>query len=160
MQRDIIQLWPGKEAVQKALGEIEGVTLDDDSAPCRQRFEVTGDEVMEQVREKAVVLGCHINMRRENAYDLLPYGIDKGTTLGRYIVEKNINPNSVLAIVEANGDQCLFGRGWRGATFAHAPQHLRDFSDRFHNAMALKESGPKGVLEAIKTHMWIERSQD
>lgn len=159
LQRDIIQLWPGKESVQKALSEIEGVELIEDSAPCRQGFSVTGEEALEKVEERAKDLGCHTDLRGENEFNLLPFGIEKGSTLGRYVVEKNINPNSVLAIGESVGDERLFGRGWRGAAFAHAPESLRDHAARFHNAFPLKESGPKGVLEAIRGHAWIDRSQ-
>jgi hydroxymethylpyrimidine pyrophosphatase-like HAD family hydrolase len=156
LQRSIIQLWPGKEAVTKALGELDGVSLKSDDAPCRQGIRVESDESLEAVRSKIDEMGCHLEARGEAEWDVLPYGVDKGSTLGRWIVETNISPNSLLAIGEAEGDMCLFGRGWRGAVFAHAPEHLREEANRFHNVYILDEDGPKAVLQALRKHGWLE----
>jgi glucosylglycerol-phosphate synthase len=160
LQRDIIQLWPGKDSVQEAISSVEGVELIDDNAPCRQGFKASSEEQVDQVAEKAHGLGCHVQPRGEEEYNLLPFGIEKGTTLGRYLVEKNINPDNVIIIAERTGDECMFGRGWKGAAFAHAPETLRTHAARFHNAYALEEDGPKGVLQALRMHGWIERPQD
>jgi hydroxymethylpyrimidine pyrophosphatase-like HAD family hydrolase len=159
LQRDIIQLWPGKESVREALSSVEGVELLDDNAPCRQGFKASSEEALAQVREKATGLGCHVQPRGEGEYNLLPFGIEKGTTLGRYLVQKNINPDSVVIVAEDTGDECLFGRGWRGAAFAHAPESLREHAKRFHNAFALESDGPAAVVQALRSHGWIERPE-
>ncbi len=159
LQRDIIQLWPGKDAAQKTLSSVEGVELIDDNAHCRQGFKASTQEAVDEVAEKAKEIGCHVQPRGEGEYNLLPFGIEKGTTLGRYLVEKNIHPDNVLIIAEQTGDECMFGRGWKGAAFAHAPESLRAHASRFHNAFALEEDGPKGVLQALRMHGWIERSE-
>lgn len=156
LQRNIIQLWPGKEAVQKLIASIDGLSAVEDSAACRQGVKVEGEEALEALRAKVDELGCHIDRRGEGEWNILPYGVDKGTTLGRFVVEKNLAPNSVLAIAESTGDDCLFGRGWRGAVFAHADQDLKEFGDRFHNVTVLKSSGAAGVLEALRSHGWLE----
>lgn len=156
LQRNIIQLWPGKDTVQKLVDSIDGVSALEDSAPCRQGVKVEGDEAMEALRQKVDELGCHMERRGEGEWNILPYGVDKGTTLGRFIVEKNLAPNSVLAIAESVGDDCLFGRGWRGAVFSHAGEDLKEFGDRFHNVTVLKSSGAAGVLEALRSHGWLE----
>ena len=156
LQRNIIQLWPGKEAVQKALNEIEGVSILSDDAQCRQAFKAEGEEAIEQVRAKVDSLGCSFEPRGENEYYVMPYGVEKGSTLGRYLVESNIAPTSVLAFGETEGDQCLFGRGWRGAIFSHAPQSLKDTAGRFHNVHVLEESGAIAVLQALRSHGWLE----
>ena len=156
IQRNIIQLWPGKEAVAKAIAEVDGVTAIDDEAPCRQGVKVEGDEALEALRVKADSLGCHLDRRGEGEWNILPFGVDKGTTLGRYVVEQNLAPNAVLAIAEHTGDDCLFGRGWRGGVFAHADSELKEFGDRFHNVTVLEKSGAAGVLDALRSQGWLE----
>lgn len=156
IQRNIIQLWPGKATVLKHIEALDGVTEIEDPAPCRQGVKVEGDEALEALRAKADELGCHIDHRGDGEWNILPYGVDKGTTLGRYVVEQNLAPNAVLAIAEHPGDDCLFGRGWRGAVFSHAGQELKDFGDRFHNVTVLKKNGATGVLEALRTQGWLE----
>jgi hypothetical protein len=156
LQRNIIQLWPGKEAVVKLVESVDGVTALEDSAPCRQGVKVEGEEALEALRARVDELGCHLDRRGEGEWNILPYGVDKGTTLGRFVVEKNLAPNAVLAIAESVGDDCLFGRGWRGAVFSHADQGLKEFGDRFHNVTVLKNDGPAGVLEALRSHGWLE----
>jgi hydroxymethylpyrimidine pyrophosphatase-like HAD family hydrolase len=160
LQRNIIQLWPGKESVQKALGDASGVSLIDDGALCRQSVKAESEEAMQALQEKVAELGCHYAERGENEYYVLPYGVDKGTTLGRYLVEANVNPNDVLAIGEAEGDDCLFGRGWRGAAFGHAVASVKDIGNRFHNVVVLDESGAPAVLEALRQHNWLELAQN
>ena len=155
-QRNIIQLWPGKEAVQKNIDAVDGVSALADEAQCRQGVKIEGDEALETLRVKADEIGCHVDHRGEGEWNILPYGVDKGTTLGRYVVEENLAPNAVLAIAESVGDDCLFGRGWRGGVFGHADQELKDFGDRFHNVTVLESSGAAGVLEALRTQGWLE----
>ena len=156
IQRNIIQLWPGKEAVLKHIGEIDGVTAIDDEAQCRQGVKIEGDEALEALRAKADELGCHLDRRGDGEWNILPYGVDKGTTLGRYVVEENLAPNAVIAIAEHTGDDCLFGRGWRGGVFAHADEDLKEFGNRFHNVTVLEKSGAAGVLDALRVQGCLE----
>jgi hydroxymethylpyrimidine pyrophosphatase-like HAD family hydrolase len=156
IQRNIIQLWPGKEAVAKVIAELEGVTAIEDEAPCRQGVKVEGEEALEALRARADGLGCHLDRRGEGEWNILPFGVDKGTTLGRYVVDENLAPNAVLAIAEHTGDDCLFGRGWRGGVFAHADAELKEFGDRFHNVTVLEKSGAAGVLDALRSQGWLE----
>ena len=156
LQRNIIQLWPGKESVQKAIKAIAGLTLLEDGALCRESVKVEGEEALQTLQEKVQELGCHVDLKAPGEYFVLPYGVDKGTTLGRFLVEKNVNPNDVLAMGEAEGDDCLFGRGWRGAAFGHAVDSVREIGDRFHNVVVLKTSGAEAVLEALRQHNWVE----
>jgi len=156
LQRNIIQLWPGKEAVLKHLKEMDDVSAIEDEAPCRQGVKVETEEALEVLRAKADELGCHLDRRGDGEWNILPYGVDKGTTLGRFIVEENLAPNSVLAIAEHTGDDCLFGRGWRGGVFAHADEELKEFGDRFHNVTVLDKSGAAGVLDALRVQGWLE----
>jgi hypothetical protein len=156
IQRNIIQLWPGKETVLKMIESIPGVTAIADEAPCRQGVKVEGEEALETLRAKADELGCHIDRRGDGEWNILPFGVDKGTTLGRYVVEENLAPNAVLAIAEHTGDDCLFGRGWRGGVFGHADAELKEFGGRFHNVTVLQHSGAAGVLDALRSQGWLE----
>lgn len=156
IQRNIIQLWPGKATVLKHIAELDGVTEIEDAAACRQGVKVEGEEALEALRARADELGCHIDHRADGDWNILPYGVDKGTTLGRYVVEENLAPNAVLAIAEDAGDDCLFGRGWRGGVFAHADQELKEFGNRFHNVTVLQKNGATGVLEALRAQGWLE----
>jgi hypothetical protein len=156
IQRNIIQLWPGKEAVLRTIKDIPGVTPIEDEAACRQGVKVEGEEALEALRVKADSIGCHLDRRGEGEWNILPYGVDKGTTLGRYVVEENLAPNAVLAIAEHTGDDCLFGRGWRGGVFGHADQALKEFGHRFHNVTVLQKSGAAGVLDALRAQGWLE----
>lgn len=156
LQRSIIQLWPGKDAVQRTLKEIGEIELIEDEAQCRQGIRVKGDDVLEALGQRMGEIGCHFEPRGENEYNVLPYGVDKGTTLGRFLVEKNIDPENVLAFGEDVGDDCLFGRGWRGAVFGHAAAPVREMGARFHNVVVLDLDGAPGVLEALYHHGWLE----
>lgn len=156
IQRNIIQLWPGKETVMKLIEELDGVTAIEDEAPCRQGVKVEGEEPLEALRARVDDVGCQIDRRGDGEWNILPFGVDKGTTLGRYVVEENLAPNSVLAIAEHTGDDCLFGRGWRGGVFAHADTELKEFGDRFHNVTVLEQSGAAGVMDALRAQGWLE----
>lgn len=156
LQRSIIQLWPGKDAVQRTLKEIGGIELIEDEAPCRQAIRVAGTDQLELLEQKMGEIGCHFEPRGESEYHVLPYSVDKGTTLGRFLVEKNIDPDHVIAFAEHVGDDCLFGRGWRGAVFGHAAGPVRDMGARFHNVVVLDLDGAPAVLEALYQHGWLE----
>jgi hypothetical protein len=123
---------------------------------CRALSEQAPGTYKGALKVKADELGCHIDRRGDGEWNILPFGVDKGTTLGRYVVEENLAPNAVIAIAEHTGDDCLFGRGWRGAVFAHADGNLKEFGDRFHNVTVLEKSGAAGVLDALRAQGWLE----
>jgi len=158
LQRSVIQLWPGKETVKETIGKVEGVKLLEDDSPCRQSIEVNGDEALAGASARADEIGCHISQRVGNQYDVLPFGVEKGGSLGRWIVQENINPGQVLAFGQDHGDLILFGRGWRGAVFAHAPVELRQDAARFHNVRVLHSDGLRGVLDGLTAFGWLEMS--
>lgn len=158
LQRNVVQLWPGKEAVQATVKQIEGVTLLEDSAPCRQSVQLSSVDAFDGVRAGIEKLGCTVELRHGDTYDVLPYGVDKGTSLGRWLVQENISPTNFLAVGQAPGDLSLFGRGWRGAVFPHADEELIAAASRFHNVRMLKKSGPSGISEALQSFGWLEMS--
>ena len=158
LQRNVIQLWPGKDAVQNALRDLKGVHMVTDSAHCRQMIELDSQEAYDAARVKIVALGCTLELRQGKRHDVLPFGVDKGTSLGRWLVQENVSPANFLAIGQAAGDLSLFGRGWRGAVFAHGDPELKAAGARFHNVRVLKHSGARGVLDALQSFGWLEMS--
>jgi hydroxymethylpyrimidine pyrophosphatase-like HAD family hydrolase len=158
LQRNIIQLWPGKDAVIRAMKPITTLRPLDDNAPCRQGFQYDTPPTLGEARKKADEIGCQVQERGLGRLDVLPFGVDKGSTLGRYIVQENIAPTQVLAFGEAHGDVNLFGRGWRGVVFPHAPSELVSESRRFHNVFMVQMDGAKGVLEGLRHFGWLELS--
>jgi hypothetical protein len=158
LQRNIIQLWPGKDAVTRTLTGVPGVTLKDDDAPCRQAIEFENEEALTATREKVDEIGCHVAMRGSSRVDVLPYGVDMGSSLGRWFVQENISPAHVLAFGESEGDLSLFGRGWRGAVFAHAPEELKREAGQYHNVRVTDSDGPAAVLDVLRYHGWLEMS--
>jgi len=159
LQRNIIQLWPGKEAMTKALSELSGVKSLDDEAPCRQMVEIDSEEALEAARTRVESMGCSIEIRVGNQYDILPYGVNKGTSLGRWAVQENVQPNHFVTMTSAAGDFCICGRGWRAAVFQGAPDSLKNECGRFHNVRLLSADGPKGVVEALQHAGWLEQAQ-
>ena len=89
---------------------------------------------------------------------MLPFGVEKGTSLGRWLVQENVNPSQVVCFGQDHGDMLFFGRGWRGAVFAHAPADLRQDASRFHNVKILDSDGLRGVLDALQQFQWLEAS--
>ena len=158
LQRNVIQLWPGKDAVQSALRDLNGVKLITDSAHCRQTIELDSQEAFDAARVKIEALGCTLELRLGKLHDVLPFGVNKGTSLGRWLVQENVSPANFLAIGQAAGDLSLFGRGWRGAVFAHGDAELKASGARFHNVRILKHSGARGVLDALQSFGWLEMS--
>lgn len=158
LQRNIVQLWPGKDAVARMVNAVEGATLLEDDSPCRQAVQYENDEAYEGLRQGADDIGCHLVLRRNNRVDVLPYGVDKGSSLGRWIVDENITPMHVLAFGESLGDVSLFGRGWKGVCFPHGPEEMVAEATRFHNVYVAKEDGPAGVIDGLRHHGWVTTS--
>jgi hydroxymethylpyrimidine pyrophosphatase-like HAD family hydrolase len=158
LQRNIVQLWPGKETVTRLLNPVPGLKLLEDDAPCRQAIEFENDEAQEAARQKIDGIGCHMSLRGGNRADVLPFGVDLGSSLGRWFVQENISPAHALAFGETLGDLSLFGRGWKGAVFAHAPDELKREAGQYHNVQIAKADGPAGVLSVLRFFGWLELS--
>lgn len=158
LQRNIIQLWPGKEAVTRALKPVSGITLKEDDAPCRQAIEYESEDALQSAREKVDEIGCHVASRGFGRMDILPYGVDMGSSLGRWFVQENISPAHVLAFGESMGDLSLFGRGWRGAVFSHAPDELKAEAGQYHNVRIAAADGPAAILDILRYYGWLEMS--
>jgi hydroxymethylpyrimidine pyrophosphatase-like HAD family hydrolase len=156
LQRNILQLWPGKDPVVRALKDLQGVRAIEDSAPCRQGFHYETTDALAQAKAKAEEIGCQIQSRGTGRFDVLPFGVDKGSTVGRWLVQENIAPAQVLAFGEDHGDTSLFGRGWRGVVFPHAPAEMIQEAHRFRHVYMVPADGAKGVLEGLRHFGWLE----
>jgi hydroxymethylpyrimidine pyrophosphatase-like HAD family hydrolase len=121
-------------------------------------IELDSPEAFDAARVKVEGLGCTLEMRQGKLHDVLPFGVNKGTSLGRWLVQENVSPANFLAIGQAAGDLSLFGRGWRGAVLAHGTADLKAGAARFHNVRILKHSGARGVLDALQSFGWLEMS--
>ena len=155
LQRNIIQLWPGKPAVARMVEAVENAELLEDDSPCRQAVHYESDEAYAALKEGADNIGCHLVLRRHNRVDVLPYGVDKGSSLGRWVVEENFSPMHVLAYGESLGDVSLFGRGWRGVCFPHGPEEMIKEATRFHNVYVAQYDGPAGVIDGLRHFGWV-----
>ncbi len=156
LQRSIIQLWPGKDAVHKALSELPGVKTLEDDAPCRQSIKIDNEEAVEALKLKIDEIGCQIERIGDHDAAILPYGVDMGSSLGRWFVQENISPSQAISFGVSAADVSLFGRGWRGGIYAGAPESLLKEAGEYHNVHVSKSTGATAVLETLRHFGWLE----
>lgn len=151
LQNGLDALWPGEQAVTAAFSHFAG--LHRQATPqqrrCSYRFDPGVDTA--ELHAAAEELDCQILFSADRHFDVLPRGVDKGSSLLRMASLIGLSPGQVLVAGDSFNDLSMFQQGFRGVCVGDAEPALREATRDLPGVLQSMAEGCGGILDAL-TH--------
>ena len=149
LQSRIEALWPGDQAVVEAMKDFDG--LERQALPQERRcsYFCEQDAVTDAVRETVERLGLDLLYSADLYLDVLPRGVNKGSTLEALIQHLEIDPETVLTAGDTLNDLSMLQSGFKGVAVGGSESGLLEATRNNARVLHAKRTGCGGILEAI-----------
>lgn len=158
IERDLAPGWPGGDAIRARLHGVPGLEEQDVRVPRRVSWWVTDGDVDAAIkRARSRLAGLDVDLvGSAGVYlDVLPRGVNKGTTLRRVLAWLGRPETDVVVAGDTLNDLALFETGMAGIVVGNGEPALRErVRDREHTYHA-RAHGAAGILEGLTHFGWI-----
>ncbi|WP_282636595.1 glucosylglycerol-phosphate synthase [Sphingobacterium thalpophilum] len=152
LQSEIEEKWPKTYAIRSELEEIPQLSYQHVPQQRRSSFYYEPDVDRERVQQVADKYDCDIITSADRYLDLLPKGVNKGTTLKTLIEFLNIPADQVMVAGDTLNDLALFQIGFNGVAVGKSEGSLLDAINELHTAYRAEAAGAGGILEYMAKH--------
>lgn len=163
IEEAIDTVWPGGEAVRARLSQVRGLEEQEVKAPRRVSYWIRQGSADQAVEIAALALeGLAVDLvASAGVYlDVLPRGVNKGTTLRRVLRWLERGDTDVVVAGDTLNDLALFETGLSGVVVGNCEDALRErVNGREHLYFATGE-GAGGILEGLRHFGWIAEGDD
>jgi hydroxymethylpyrimidine pyrophosphatase-like HAD family hydrolase len=158
LEAEIDSVWPGADLVRERLRGTAGLEEQDVRAPRRVSYWIRKGSMGEAIeRASAALQDLEVDLvASADVYlDVLPAGVNKGTTLRRVLRWLERGEADVIVAGDTLNDLALFETGLCGVVVGNCEPALRDrVSGREHIHLAGGE-GAAGILEGLRHFGWL-----
>jgi hydroxymethylpyrimidine pyrophosphatase-like HAD family hydrolase len=159
VEAELDGVWPGADTIRERLKGVEGLEEQDVRAPRRVSYWIRGGSMDEAIDRAAAALG-ELNLdlvASAGIYlDVLPPGVNKGTTLRRVLRWLERGETDVVVAGDTLNDLALFETGLCGVVVGNCEAALRErVAGREHLYFAAGE-GAAGILEGLRHFGWLK----
>ena len=149
LQSGIDARWPGERAVADAMTRFERLERQDVPQQRRCSYFCGADAVTDDIAVVAAELGCEVLYSAERYLDILPQGVNKGSSLRALVEHLGIDPDQVLVAGDTLNDLAMYGHGFVGVCVGESePALLAATADRAR-VLHSRHTGCGGILEAL-----------
>ncbi|MDA3913571.1 glucosylglycerol-phosphate synthase [Oleiagrimonas sp.] len=149
LQRRITARWPGEQAVIQAVGEDHGMQRQDVPQERRVSYFCAEEQIPDDLYVKVRDLGCELLHSAKRYLDILPAGVNKGSTLRALVEQLEIDPSRVLVAGDTLNDHSMYGRGFAGVCVGDSEPGLLEATKSLDKTLHAKQPGCGGILEAM-----------
>ncbi|HEX6937930.1 MAG TPA: HAD family hydrolase [Longimicrobiales bacterium] len=164
IEREIEARWPGADVVRERLNGLDIVAEQELDVPRRVSYWLAGDADMEdalaRVRERLDGLAVDVIGSAGTYVDVLPGGVNKGTTLRRVLAWLDRPEHEVVVAGDTLNDLALFETGCRGVVVGNCEPGLLERVGRREHVYVAAGHGAAGILEGLGHFGWIEEVSD
>ena len=149
IQRDIAERWPGEQTVARAIGEHDGLVRQDVPQERRVSYFCSDDAISNELVRQVEALGCELLHSAERYLDVLPAGVNKGTTLNALIDHLGVDKDRVLVAGDTLNDLSMYGLGYAGVCVGRSESALLSKTGELDRTLHAELPGCGGILEAL-----------
>lgn len=150
IQGAIAQRWPGDLAVLEHLGDQPGLERQDQPQDRRVSFYCDPAQVTDDIAGLVAELGCDLLYSADRYLDVLPPGVNKGSTLTSLIEHLGLPQDRVLVAGDTFNDRSMYGIGFPGVCVGASEASLLDATRDLPEVLHATATGAGGILEAIE----------
>ncbi len=149
LQAGTEEKWPGRIAIRNKLKKVKGLKWQEvpQSRRCSYYYDDTMD--FELLNKIATSLGCDVLVSAGKYVDILPAGVNKGSTLQQLVKLLQVQPEHILVAGDTLNDLSLYETGYKGVVVGQAEQALLDATADMPQVFQAGQPGCGGILESL-----------
>lgn len=159
IESELDLLWPGAETIRSRMNSVPGLEEQELRPPRRVSYwirEGSMNEAIERAREALGDLDVDLVASADVYLDVLPPGVNKGTTLMRVLHWLERGETDVVVAGDTLNDLALFDTGLSGVVVGNSePALLEVVTGREHLYLAAGD-GAAGILEGLRHFGWLQ----
>ena len=149
LQSNIDQRWPGEQAVAAAMAPFTQLKRQEVPQQRRCSYHAKKDSLSPEIDRVAAGLDCDVIYSADWYLDILPRGVNKGSTIRALVEHLSIDPASVLVAGDTLNDLSMFEQGFKGVCVGRSEPALVESTKNHSNVMHAEKTGCGGILEAL-----------
>lgn len=149
LQSDIDARWAGEQAVADAFAGIDGLERQEVPQARRCSYFCVADAITAEVHQRAGALGCDVLYSADHYLDILPSGVNKGSTLRSLVALLGIDDEDVLVAGDTLNDLSMYEQGFKGVCVGSSESGLLSATKRLPHVLHAKRPGAGGILDAL-----------
>jgi len=149
LQTAIEQQWPGEEEVRAHMEQVAGLRYQEVPQQRRCSFYYDHTTAIDVALEIAASLGCDVLQSAGKYLDVLPGGVNKGSTLTRLMEFIDYPVNQVLVAGDTMNDRSLYDAGFKGVVVGLAEAALLQYTQHYAHVLQSEKPGAAGIMEGI-----------
>jgi HAD superfamily hydrolase (TIGR01484 family) len=150
LMREVTDRWPGEDAIVQALADIPGLQRQEQPQARRVSFYCSADAVTTTVAERVQALGCDLLYSADLYLDVLPPGVNKGSSLRRLVQHLGLDPEHVLVAGDTLNDLSMFTHGFKGVCVGESEPALLQATAGLGHVFHASAPGCDGILQALQ----------
>jgi HAD superfamily hydrolase (TIGR01484 family) len=151
LQSEIEQRWPGRSRIREQLKDIEGLSYQDVPQQRRCSFFTQSELTIDKVRAAVNKMDCEVIYSANRFLDVLPWGVNKGTSLSKLIEFLDIDAGEILVAGDTLNDLAMYQCGYKGVVVGNSEDKLVDATAGLEDVYYAEAPGAGGIMEAM-TH--------
>lgn len=162
IERELAARWPGGDVVRERLAGLDDVAEQDLNVPRRVSYWLadgaTMDTALARVRARLEGLTVDVIGSADTYVDVLPAGVNKGTTLRRVLAWLGRPERDVVVAGDTLNDLSLFETGLVGVVVGNGERALLERVARREHVYVAAGHGAAGILEGLGHFGWIREA--
>lgn len=149
IQSQIESKWPGSLTIRRKLRKVPG--LEFQKVPQQRRCSYYYEESTDigKIREMVAEYGCDVLLSAGRYLDILPGGVNKGSTLKQLVRMSGVDPDEVLVAGDTLNDLSLYETGYKGVVVGSAEPAVYKATRDIPTVFRASGPGAGGILEAL-----------
>ncbi|HEY6503310.1 MAG TPA: glucosylglycerol-phosphate synthase [Chitinophagaceae bacterium] len=149
LQFGIEQNWPGRLKITELLKDIPELVYQEVPQQRRCSFFADDRSAIELVRSSVASLNCDVIYSAGKFLDVLPKGVNKGTSLTKLIEYLDVDRGEVLVAGDTLNDLAMYQCGFKGVVVGNSEQDLIIATKNIEDVYFAQAPGAGGILEAL-----------
>lgn len=158
LEAELETLWPGASVVRERLETTPGLEEQAVRAPRRVSYWIREGTMQAALEQATLALsGLDVDLvASAGVYlDVLPSGVNKGTTLRRVLRQLERGETDVVVAGDSLNDLALFETGMAGVVVGNCEKALRDHLNGQEHLYFAAGEGAGGILEGLRYFGWL-----
>ena len=157
LQDEINLVWPGNDVVSAKLSQVKGLTPQPVPQTRRCSYFFNDSTDMNLLFELVAELGCDVVVSGGRFADVLPKGVNKGSSLKKLIQLLEFPEESILVAGDTLNDLSLYETGYKAVVVGEAEPALLEATLNKSHVFTAVDPGAGGILQAIKHFKEFEK---